>query len=115
MSDLHLGTDQRRAFLPRVWSRQRLDFQPDMVFIPGDFFDGTKGDLDQLVAPFRALTPPLGIYFSTGNHEEFTSPTQYIEAITTRGHPRARQRTGRRLMVCRSPACSITTHLRRCT
>ncbi len=44
-----------------------------------------KGDLDQLVAPLRELTPPLGIYFSTGNHEEFTSPKPYIDAITRAG------------------------------
>ena len=35
--------------------------------------------------PFQALTPPLGVFFSTGNHEEFTSPTHYIEAITRAG------------------------------
>lgn len=84
MSDLHLGPINGVRFCRRVVAAASV-LKPDAVFIPGDLFDGTKGDLDQLVAPFRALTPPLGIYFSTGNHEEFTSPQQYIEAIARAG------------------------------
>jgi len=84
MSDLHLGPINGVQFCRRVVAAaSRL--KPDAVFIAGDLFDGTKGVLDQLVAPFRALTPPLGIYFSTGNHEEFTSPKPYIDAITRAG------------------------------
>jgi predicted MPP superfamily phosphohydrolase len=60
-------------------------FHPQVVFLPGDLFDGTKGDLDRLLTPFNKLSPPLGTYFSTGNHEEFTSAVHYIEAITRAG------------------------------
>jgi uncharacterized protein len=84
VSDLHLGPINGVRFCRRVVAAaSRL--KPDVIFIPGDLFDGTKGDLDQLVAPFRTLTPPLGIYFSTGNHEEFTSPKPYVDAITRAG------------------------------
>jgi predicted MPP superfamily phosphohydrolase len=61
------------------------EFSSRRGFLPGDLFDGTKGDLDRLVAPFKGLSPPLGTYFSTGNHEEFTSPAHYIEAIKRAG------------------------------
>jgi predicted MPP superfamily phosphohydrolase len=84
MSDLHLGPINGVRFCRRLVSLA-LQLNPDVVFIPGDLFDGTKGDLDQLLAPFQALKPPLGVFFSTGNHEEFTSPTHYIEAITKAG------------------------------
>ena len=84
MSDLHLGPINGVRFCRRVVAAAS-GLKPDAVFIPGDLFDGTKGDLDKLVAPFRELTPPLGIYFSTGNHEEFTSPKPYIDAITKAG------------------------------
>jgi uncharacterized protein len=84
MSDLHLGPINGVRFCRRVVAAAS-QLKPDAVFIPGDLFDGTKGDLDRLVAPFRELAPPLGIYFSTGNHEEFTSPKQYIDAITRAG------------------------------
>ena len=60
-------------------------FQPDVVFIPGDLFDGTHADLDRCSRRSSAFAPPLGIYFSTGNHEEFTDPTHYIEAIKRAG------------------------------
>jgi uncharacterized protein len=84
MSDLHLGPINGVRFCRRVVAAAS-GLKPDVVLIPGDLFDGTKGDLDRLVAPLRALAPPLGIYFSTGNHEEFTSPKQYIDAITRAG------------------------------
>jgi hypothetical protein len=84
MSDLHLGPINGVRFCRRLVALAS-QLQPDAVFIPGDLFDGTKGDLDQLVAPFHALTPPLGLFFSTGNHEEFTSAAHYIEAIRKAG------------------------------
>ncbi len=84
LSDLHLGPINGVQFCRRLVAKAQ-SFKPDVVFLPGDLFDGTKGNLDQLVAPLKQLTPPLGIYFSTGNHEEFGDPTHYIEAITRAG------------------------------
>jgi predicted MPP superfamily phosphohydrolase len=84
LSDLHLGPINGVRFSRRLVTKAQ-SFQPDIVFLPGDLFDGTKGDLDRLVAPLKQLTPPLGIYFSTGNHEEFTDPTHYIKAIARAG------------------------------
>ena len=84
LSDLHLGPINGAQFCRRLVAKVQ-SFQPDVVFLPGDLFDGTKGNLDRLVTPLRQLTPPLGIYFSTGNHEEFADPTQYIDAITRAG------------------------------
>jgi uncharacterized protein len=84
MSDLHLGNINRTGFCRRV-ARLAAACNPDIVFIPGDLFDGTLGDLDQLVAPLRDLKPPLGIYFSTGNHEEFHDPAEYLKTIRAAG------------------------------
>ncbi len=84
VSDLHLGPINGVQFCRRVVTLASK-LQPDVVFIPGDLFDGTKGNLDQLLAPFHALKPPLGVFFSTGNHEEFTSPKLYIDAIRRAG------------------------------
>ena len=80
LSDLHLGPINGVHFCRRLVALVS-SFRPDVVFLPGDLFDGTKGDLDRLVSPFKGISPPLGTYFSTGNHEEFTSPAHYIEAI----------------------------------
>jgi uncharacterized protein len=83
-SDLHLGPINGVRFCRRLVA-MASGFRPDIVFLPGDLFDGTKGDLDHLLSPFRALAPQFGIFFSTGNHEEFTSPAHYIEAIRRAG------------------------------
>jgi predicted MPP superfamily phosphohydrolase len=80
VSDLHLGHVNNRGFLRRIIAKlARL--RPDVVFIPGDLFDGTALDLDRLVEPWSKLSPPLGTYFVTGNHEEFSSPTEYLDAV----------------------------------
>ena len=84
ISDLHLGTINGVRFCRRVVAIA-TGFTRTSSFIPGDLFDGTKANLDQLVAPFKELTPPFGIYFSTGNHEEFADQEHYIEAIKRAG------------------------------
>jgi len=84
MSDLHLGNINGVRFCRRM-VRLAARLKPDIVFVPGDLFDGVKADLDRLLAPFAELKPPLGVYFSTGNHEEFVHPAHYIEAITRAG------------------------------
>jgi uncharacterized protein len=84
MSDLHLGPVNGVSFCRRLVS-VAAQLRPDIVFLPGDLFDGTHADLDRLLVPFRGLSAPLGIYFSTGNHEEFTVATHYLEAVQRAG------------------------------
>lgn len=84
ISDLHLGPVNGANFCRRLL-KMASRFKPDIVFIPGDLFDGTKVDLDRVLAPFKKFSAPLGIYFSTGNHEEFTVATHYLEAVTRAG------------------------------
>ena len=57
----------------------------DVVFISGDLFDGTQVDARRLVAPWKQLRPKFGSYFVTGNHEEFSDPRRYLEAIEGSG------------------------------
>jgi predicted MPP superfamily phosphohydrolase len=57
---------------------------PDVVFIPGDLFDGTGVDPDRLLAPLKELAPRFGIFFASGNHEEFGDEAHY-EAALSRG------------------------------
>lgn len=84
MSDLHLGNVKGEGFARRMVAlAQSLD--PHIVFLPGDVFDGTQADLDRLVAPFKELRPPFGVYFATGNHEEFHDTKEYLAAIRRTG------------------------------
>ncbi len=84
MSDLHLGPVNGARFCRRLVAKASI-LSPDIVVIPGDLFDGTKADLDNMIAPLKQLRPPFGVYFSTGNHEEFTDSTHYIEAVRRAG------------------------------
>ncbi|HUV69656.1 MAG TPA: metallophosphoesterase [Terracidiphilus sp.] len=84
LSDLHLGSINGAAFSRRMVALAS-SLEPHIVFIPGDLFDGTKADLDKLAAPFKNLAPPFGVYFSTGNHEEFSDPAHFLQAATRAG------------------------------
>lgn len=84
LSDLHLGAVNALRFSRRI-TAMITELSPDIVFLPGDLFDGTKLDLDRVLAPFKQIASPLGTYFSTGNHEEFSDPTHYIQAIARAG------------------------------
>jgi predicted MPP superfamily phosphohydrolase len=80
VSDLHLGNVRGAPFMRRVVNKVR-SLQPHAVLVCGDMFDGPKADYDRLVEPCRELTAPAGVYFVTGNHEEFTDRSKYIAAV----------------------------------
>jgi predicted MPP superfamily phosphohydrolase len=84
ISDLHLGHVRNTGFLRRI-VRKLSQLHPDVLFIAGDLFDGTAVDLPQLVQPWRQFSAPLGAYFITGNHEQFTSPTKFLDTVRRSG------------------------------
>lgn len=84
LSDLHLGNINGARFCRRL-AAMAASLKPDIVFLPGDLFDGTRGDLDRLTEPLGRLAPPFGVYYSTGNHEEFTTSSHYVDAVARRG------------------------------
>lgn len=88
VTDLHLGSVRRARFASRIVAKLQ-SLQPDAVFISGDMFDGPEVNPDALVAPWKKLSVPAGIYFVTGNHEEFADRAELISAV---------QRTGIRIL-----------------
>ena len=84
LSDLHLGNINRARFARRIVA-MAARLNPDIVFIPGDLFDGAGGDPVPLAAPFLALKPPLGTFFVLGNHDEFGNPKHFVQAIEQAG------------------------------
>lgn len=83
-SDLHLGAVRGAGFSRKVAdliNRQH----PDMVFIGGDLFDGVAGDYRNMAMPIGKINAPQGIYFITGNHEEFNDKTKFLEAVRALG------------------------------
>ena len=84
VSDLHLGHVNGQAFLRHLVARLN-HLKPDIVLVTGDLFDGTKVDANAAAAPWKNCSPPLGTYFVTGNHEEFSDSSPYLEAIRRSG------------------------------
>ena len=80
ISDLHLGAVNGRSFAERIVRMARA-LEPDIVFIPGDLFDGGKVRTEDVLAPFSALRPVHGIYFSSGNHDEFGEMPLFAAAM----------------------------------
>jgi hypothetical protein len=65
--------------------RMLTRLHPDAVFLTGDLFDGSAVNLSRLTQPWAEFSAPLGSYFVTGNHEQFSSPTKYLEAVKQSG------------------------------
>lgn len=84
VSDTHLGHVRNYRFIRRIVALLN-QLKPDVVFIPGDYYDGSAVDVKRLAEPLAKLDAPLGAYFVTGNHEEFRDRTQYIEAMARAG------------------------------
>ena len=84
VSDVHLGAVNGSGFMRRIVARLgRL--RPDVVFITGDLYDGGKVDLAEVVAPWKEVHTKFGAYFVTGNHEEFSDRTKYLDAVRHSG------------------------------
>ena len=84
ISDLHLGHVRGPRFMRRIVA-MLTRLKPDLVFIAGDLFDGTAVDVAQMVQPWRGFSAPLGVYFISGNHEEFSDPNRYLDALKQSG------------------------------
>jgi uncharacterized protein len=84
VTDTHLGHVRGVRFARRIVAMVSR-FQPDIVLIGGDLYDGTAANVGKLAEPLRGLSAPLGAYFIAGNHEEFGDHTKYLEAVAGAG------------------------------
>lgn len=84
VSDLHLGHVRGYGFSSRIVAIISA-LRPEIVFIAGDLYDGTRADLHHLAEPWSKISVALGTYFVAGNHEEFTDPAKYFDAVRSAG------------------------------
>lgn len=84
VTDVHLGNINGIRFARKV-AALAAELRPDVIFVSGDLFDGTKADPERIAAPLLEMKPPLGVYFVSGNHEEFGGTTHYTEALRRHG------------------------------
>src|SRR4030042_7127922 len=84
VSDTHLGQVKNYGFSLKIAAMVQ-NLHPDIVFIGGGLYDGPAVDLGKVIEPFSKISVPYGIYFVTGNHEEFYDNTPYLEAVRRAG------------------------------
>ncbi len=85
ISDLHLGQLHGPKFAEKV-ARTVNARKADIICIGGDLYDGTQAPSPtMLTEPLRALSAPWGVYYITGNHEEFGDNTVFIKAVKALG------------------------------
>jgi uncharacterized protein len=81
---LHLGHINGRGFAQRIAGLVRK-LQPEIVFLPGDLFDGSRIDARRATEPLFNMNAPLGVYFSEGNHEGYGDADAYDRALRDGG------------------------------
>ncbi len=84
VSDLHLGLIHRDEALAPIVNRLQ-ELQPDLLVATGDIVDAQLNHLDELVALWQAVDPPLGKYAVTGNHEYYAGLEQALEFLSRSG------------------------------
>ena len=65
--------------------RKITALNPDIVFIAGDMFDGTRVNAVEVTRPWKHLRAPFGAYFINGNHELFGGFSHFIDAVGAAG------------------------------
>jgi len=83
-SDFHLGHVLRAGFANKVIAKINA-LNPEIVFIPGDYFDGVKTDFAALANLLKGVKSPQGIYFCSGNHELFAGYKECEDALRAAG------------------------------
>jgi predicted MPP superfamily phosphohydrolase len=85
ISDLHLGQIHGPQFAAKV-AKAVMTQKADIIFVGGDMYDGTGApDPYDLAKPLEALRAPWGVFYITGNHEEFGDNTGFIHSANAVG------------------------------
>jgi predicted MPP superfamily phosphohydrolase len=84
VSDLHLGEVLKNGFAKKIINLINRQ-SPEIVFIPGDFYDGTHTRFKSYAGEFKKINAPSGIYFCSGNHEMFAGYKKCEQALRDTG------------------------------
>ena len=84
VTDIHLGEVLNVGFAKRVLVAVSK-LQSDIVFIPGDFYDGMHKSFHTLANVFKDFKSQHGTFFVSGNHELYSGYERCEEAIRDAG------------------------------
>ena len=80
VADTHLGIIWREKFMSNVVSLINSQ-NPDLVLMPGDIIDGPLFPYEKGLAPIGNIRASLGVVFTPGNHEGYTSQQKAFYSI----------------------------------
>lgn len=84
VSDLHLGLIHREESLAPIISAIE-GLQPDLLVATGDMVDAQMAHLDGMSELWQRITPPLGKFAVTGNHEYYAGLEQALQFLSRSG------------------------------
>lgn len=85
ISDIHFGQLYGATFARKIVAHI-APLAPDIIFVGGDLYDGTSApDMLKLTAPLKDLSAKFGVYFITGNHEEYGDLQKFLTAVESVG------------------------------
>jgi predicted MPP superfamily phosphohydrolase len=84
ISDIHVGPTVRRSFVQDTVDRVNA-LEPHLVALTGDLVDGPVAALAGETAPLAQLSPPLGAFFVTGNHEYYSGVFDWLAEVDRLG------------------------------
>lgn len=91
ISDLHLGLIHREEMLAPIVARIE-QLNPDLLVATGDIVDAQISHLEELSDLWNRLSPPLGKYAVTGNHEYYAGLDQSLDYLRRSGFTVLRNR-----------------------
>jgi uncharacterized protein len=84
VADTHLGHVRNLNFSKKIADLIGKQ-NPEAVFIPGDFYDGSVVNFAELARPFGDIPSTYGTFFAAGNHEEFRPKNMYFDGLRAGG------------------------------
>ncbi len=84
LADTHFGSYWNLGSANKI-VKMVNEQKPDIVFFSGDFFDGPPAEYEKLAKPFSQIKAPEGLFFAPGNHEEFSDPKPFFDALHKAG------------------------------
>lgn len=84
ISDSHFGNIRNINFGKKLVSKIN-DQKSTAVFISGDYYDGPPTNYEQIAKLMTGVKTEKGIYFASGNHEEYGKHLKFIESLEDSG------------------------------
>ena len=84
ISDVHLGIINSEKLMKKIVKKIN-SVSPAALFITGDLFDGSDGDLDLMSSSLTDVRAERGIFFISGNHETYLGTEIAYRVLRNKG------------------------------